>query len=65
MYLSIYSSIPLTYLTSPNLPEDLSLHTIAHVISWGVASAVAGLAILYFGQHFVDAPKLVHKKKMD
>uniref|UniRef100_A0A3P8WCK0 SAC1 like phosphatidylinositide phosphatase n=1 Tax=Cynoglossus semilaevis TaxID=244447 RepID=A0A3P8WCK0_CYNSE len=45
--------------------EDLSLHTIAHVISWGVASAVAGLAILYFGQHFVDAPKLVHKKKMD
>ena len=32
---------------------------------WGAASAITATIILFNGQDFVDAPKLVHKEKMD
>ena len=47
------------------LPGDTWTETLAYVMFWGAASAITAMIILFNGQDFVDAPKLVHKEKMD
>lgn len=47
------------------LPGDTWTETLAYVMFWGAASAITATIILFNGQDFVDAPKLVHKEKMD
>uniref|UniRef100_A0AAQ5YS69 SAC domain-containing protein n=1 Tax=Amphiprion ocellaris TaxID=80972 RepID=A0AAQ5YS69_AMPOC len=44
---------------------DTWTETLAYVMFWGAASAITATIILFNGQDFVDAPKLVHKEKMD
>uniref|UniRef100_A0AAQ4S9A1 SAC domain-containing protein n=1 Tax=Gasterosteus aculeatus aculeatus TaxID=481459 RepID=A0AAQ4S9A1_GASAC len=44
---------------------DTWTETLAYVLFWGAASAITATIILFNGQDFVDAPKLVHKEKMD
>ncbi|XP_027891482.1 phosphatidylinositol-3-phosphatase SAC1-A isoform X2 [Xiphophorus couchianus] len=47
------------------LAGDTWTETLAYVMFWGSASAITATVILFNGQDFVDAPKLVHKEKMD
>lgn len=44
---------------------DTWTETLAYVMFWGAASTITAAIILFNGQDFVDAPKLVHKEKMD
>uniref|UniRef100_A0A665VGI4 Phosphatidylinositide phosphatase SAC1-A n=1 Tax=Echeneis naucrates TaxID=173247 RepID=A0A665VGI4_ECHNA len=44
---------------------DTWTETLAYVMFWGAASAITAAIIMYNGQDFVDAPKLVHKEKID
>ncbi|CAF95098.1 unnamed protein product, partial [Tetraodon nigroviridis] len=44
---------------------DTWTETLAYVMFWGAASTITATIILFNGQDFVDAPKLVHKEKMD
>uniref|UniRef100_A0A7N8XIR1 SAC1 like phosphatidylinositide phosphatase a n=1 Tax=Mastacembelus armatus TaxID=205130 RepID=A0A7N8XIR1_9TELE len=44
---------------------DTWTETLAYVMFWGAASVITATIILLNGQDFVDAPKLVHKEKMD
>uniref|UniRef100_A0A672H6V4 Phosphatidylinositide phosphatase SAC1-A n=1 Tax=Salarias fasciatus TaxID=181472 RepID=A0A672H6V4_SALFA len=44
---------------------DTLTETLAYVMFWGAASAITATIILFNGQDFVDAPKLVHKEKLD
>ncbi|XP_068566902.1 phosphatidylinositol-3-phosphatase SAC1-A [Cebidichthys violaceus] len=44
---------------------DTWTETLAYVLFWGAASAIIATIILFNGQDFVDAPKLVHKEKLD
>ncbi|XP_034552959.1 phosphatidylinositide phosphatase SAC1-B [Notolabrus celidotus] len=44
---------------------DTWTETLAYVLFWGTASVVTGGLILFNGQDFVDAPKLVQKEKLD
>lgn len=52
-------------MTTSHLPGDTWTETLAYVMFWGAASAITATIILFNGQDFVDAPKLVHKEKMD
>lgn len=52
-------------MTASCLPGDTWTETLAYVMFWGAASAITATIILFNGQDFVDAPKLVHKEKMD
>lgn len=49
----------------PCVPGDTWTETLAYVMFWGAASTITATIILFNGQDFVDAPKLVHKEKMD
>uniref|UniRef100_A0A3Q3G8L4 SAC1 like phosphatidylinositide phosphatase b n=3 Tax=Kryptolebias marmoratus TaxID=37003 RepID=A0A3Q3G8L4_KRYMA len=44
---------------------DTWTETLAYVLFWGTASILTGGFILFNGQDFVDAPKLVQKEKQD
>ncbi|XP_028316439.1 phosphatidylinositol-3-phosphatase SAC1-A isoform X2 [Gouania willdenowi] len=44
---------------------DTWTETMVYVMFWGAASAITATLILFNGHDFVDAPKLVHKEKMD
>ncbi|KAJ3609330.1 hypothetical protein NHX12_023853 [Muraenolepis orangiensis] len=39
--------------------------TLTYVAFWAVASILTATVLLFYGTEFVDAPKLVHKEKMD
>uniref|UniRef100_A0A3Q4G1U2 SAC1 like phosphatidylinositide phosphatase a n=1 Tax=Neolamprologus brichardi TaxID=32507 RepID=A0A3Q4G1U2_NEOBR len=55
----------LTVSTISTVSCDTWTETLAYVMFWGAASAITATIILFNGQDFVDAPKLVHKEKMD
>ncbi|XP_064200093.1 phosphatidylinositol-3-phosphatase SAC1-B-like isoform X2 [Anguilla rostrata] len=44
---------------------DTWTETLAYVLFWGTASVGTAAVILFNGQEFVDAPKLVQKEQMD
>lgn len=52
-------------LTALCISGETWTETLAYVMFWGAASTITATIILFNGQDFVDAPKLVHKEKMD
>ena len=61
LHVSVYAAS----LTVCYPPGDTWTETLAYVMFWGAASTITATIILFNGQDFVDAPKLVHKEKMD
>ncbi|KAK0142383.1 Phosphatidylinositide phosphatase SAC1-A [Merluccius polli] len=47
------------------LAGDTWSETLAYVAFWGAAGMLTAAVIMFYGTEFVDAPKLVHKEKMD
>ncbi|CAL8295704.1 unnamed protein product [Merluccius merluccius] len=47
------------------LTGDTWSETLAYVAFWGAAGMLTAAVIMFYGTEFVDAPKLVHKEKMD
>ncbi|KAF7645459.1 hypothetical protein LDENG_00204180 [Lucifuga dentata] len=44
---------------------DTWTETLPYAMFWGAAGSITAAVILFSGQDFVDAPRLVHKEKMD
>ena len=49
----------------PPLLGDTWSDTLAYAAIWGGAGLLTAAVIMFYGTDFVDAPKLVHKEKMD